>query len=159
MVYVSVVPPALPTAQWPQGVNQCLTQLCWELHMGYRHLHALAGSCPYLVCQNCTNFLPGSSSQLCMRMLCFLFTLYNSHLCWDQRQSWVEGWVRTECCRCDNMLAVDAVLTMSFHWFTHFKEDLTGVIATFYSPGVKGIKAFKAHLRQVLLGNLTTWGL
>lgn len=50
------------------------------------------------------------------------------------------------------MLAVAAVLTMSFHRFTHFKKDLAGMIATFYSPTVK---AFKAHL-QVVLGNLRT---
>lgn len=50
------------------------------------------------------------------------------------------------------MLAVAAILTMSFHRFTHLKEDLAGMIVTFYSPTVK---AFKAHL-QVVLGNLRT---
>lgn len=52
------------------------------------------------------------------------------------------------------MLAVAAVLTMSFHRSTHFKEYLTGMIATFYSPTVKSVRAFKAHLQQVVCGNL-----
>lgn len=54
------------------------------------------------------------------------------------------------------MLAVAVDLTMSFHRFRHFREDLTGMIATFYSPAVKDIKAFKVHLQQGVLGNLTT---
>lgn len=51
------------------------------------------------------------------------------------------------------MLAVAEVLTMSFHRFTHFKEDLTGLIAPFYFPAVKGIKALKAQLQEAVLGN------